>query len=145
VTGSVEDVGVVTAPLKGIAIFEKLIDGGEFGRAETEKGRLDLQGVVEREIVVVHHDGSAGVLMELGKAADMIDVGVGADNCFDGEFVAAEEAEDALDFVTGVDDDGFMSFGIADDGTVALEEANGDLDVDHLRIGGVGGAEYFGH
>jgi hypothetical protein len=66
VAGSVEDVGVVAAPLEGIAILQELIDRGEFRRAHTEKRSLNLHGVVEREIVVVHHDGSAGVLMELG-------------------------------------------------------------------------------
>ena len=75
---------------------------------------MDVHGVIEGEIVVVHHDGRAGVLMELGEAPNVIDVGVGADDDFDGELVAAEKAEDALDFIAGVDDDGFEDLGIAD-------------------------------
>jgi hypothetical protein len=145
VAGSVENVGMIAAPLEGITVFQELIDRGEFRRAQAEKRSLDFHGIVERKIVVVHHDGSAGVLMELGEAADMVDVRMGADNGFDGEFVTAEKAEDTLDFVAGVDHDGFMSFGIADDGAVALQHANGDFDIDHLRIGGVGRVESVHH
>jgi hypothetical protein len=93
----------------------------------------------------VHHDRGASILMEFGQAADVIDVSMGADNGFDGEFVAAEKAEDAFDFVAGVDHDGFMSLGIADDGAVALQHADRDFDVDHVRIGGVGCVECVGH
>jgi hypothetical protein len=145
VAGSVEDVGMVAAPLEGVAIFQEVIDGGEFWRAHAEKRGLNFHGVVEREIVVVHHDGGASVLMELGEAADVIDVSMSADNSFDGEFVTAEKAKDAFDFVTGIDHNGFMSFGITDDGAVALQGADGDFDVDHLRIGGVGRVEGVGH
>lgn len=136
---------MVAAPLEGVAIFQEVIDGGEFWRAHAEKRGLHFHGVVEREIVVVHHDRGASILMESGQAADVIDVGMGADNGFDGEFVATEKAEDAFDFVAGVDHDGFMSFGIADYGAVALQHADRDLDVDHVRIGGVGCVECFGH
>ena len=93
----------------------------------------------------MHHDRGASILMEFGQAADVIDVRMGADNGFDGEFVAAEKAEDAFDFVAGVDHDGFMCFGIANDGAVALQHADRDFDVDHFRIGGVGCVECVGH
>jgi len=68
----------------------------------------------------VHHDGRAGVLIELGEAADMIDVRVRADDGFDLEFVAAKEAENALDFIARVDDDGFERARITDNRAVAL-------------------------
>ena len=138
VAGSVNDIGLETAPTESVAFLEKMIDVDEFGRFDTEELGLDFHAVIEREIVVVHHDGRAGVLMELGKAADVINVGVGADDDFDGELVAAKKAEDALDLIAGIDDDGFAGFGIADDQTVALEHADRQLDVDHLRVGGVG-------
>ena len=136
---------MIAAPLEGIAILQELIDGSEFGRTHTEESSLDLHGVVEREIVVVHHNRGASILMEFGQAADVIDVRMGADNGFDGELVAAEKAEDAFDFVAGVDHDGFMSFGIANDGAVALQHADRNFDVDHVRIGSVGCVECVGH
>ena len=145
VPGSVEDLGMITAPFEEIAVSQELIDLGEFGGLHTEKSGLGVDGIVEREIVVVHHDRSAGVLMELGEAPDVIDVGVGADDGFDRELVAAKQAKNTFDFVAWVDNDGFASFGIADDGAVALKHADRNFDVDHLRVGGVGAVKRVGH
>jgi len=134
----VNDIGLEAAPTESVAFLEKMIDVDEFGRFNTEEVGLHVHAVIEGEIVAVHHDGRAGVLMELGKAADVINVGVGADDDFDGELVAAKKAEDALDFVARIDNKGFASIGIANDQTIALEHADRDLDVDHRRVGGIG-------
>ena len=84
----------------------------------------------------MHQDGSAGVLMELAEAADVVNVGVGTYDGFDGEAVAAEEFEDAGDFVAGVDDQRFAREGIADDRAIALQHSDGNGDVDQaLRYG----------
>ena len=61
----------------------------------------------------------------------MVDVGVGDDDLFDGEVVAVEDGLDAGDVVAGVDDDGFAGGLVAEDGAVALEEADGEDFVDH--------------
>jgi hypothetical protein len=144
VAGSVNDVGLEAAPTESVAFLEKMVDVNELGRGYAEEVGLHVHGVIEGKIVAVHHDGSAGVEVELGEAADMINVGVSADDDADGEFVAAEEIEDAFDFVAGVDDDGFAGFGIADDQTIALKHADGQLDVDHLRVSGVGEMKWVG-
>jgi hypothetical protein len=138
VAGSVNYVGLEAAPTESVAFLEQMIDIDELGWDHAEEVGLHVHGVIEGEIVVVHHDGRAGIEMELGKAADMIDVGVGADDDFDGEPVTAEKIEDAFDFIARVDDDGFVGLWIADDKTVALKHADGDLDVDHLRVSGIG-------
>jgi len=138
VAGSVNNVGLEAAPTESVAFLEKMIDIDEIGSGHAEEVGLHVHGVIEGKIVAVHHDGSAGVLVELGEAADVINVGVGADDDLDGEFVAAEEIEDALDFVAGVDDDGFARFGVTNDQTIALKHADGQLDADHLRVSGVG-------
>ena len=140
VAGSVHDIGEEIAPLERVALFKQLVNFDDFGSGHAEEGGLHFHAAIEREIVVVHHDGRAGVLVKLGEAADVIDVRVGADDGLDGEFVAAEEAEDAFDFVAGIDDDALEGAGIADDGAVALKHANGDLEVDHFLVGGVGQA-----
>ena len=90
VAGSVNDVGLEAAPTESIAFLEKMIDIHEIGRGNAEEVGLHVHGVIEGEIVAVHHDGSAGVLVELGEAADVVNVGVGADDDLDREFVAAE-------------------------------------------------------
>ena len=43
-----------------------------------------------------------------------------------------EDCEDAIGFVAGVNDDGFMGGGIAEDGTVALQKAYGKDFVDQV-------------
>jgi hypothetical protein len=62
--------------------------------------------------------------------ADVINVRVGADNGFDGEAMLDDEGEDAIDFVTRVDDNGFARGGIADDVAIALQNAHGQNFVD---------------
>lgn len=138
VAGSVNDIGLEAAPTKGVAVFEEMINVDKLGGLHAQEVGLHVHAVIERKIVVVHHDGRAGVLMQLGKAADVINVGVGADDNFDGELVAAEKAKNALDLIARVDDDSFAGMGIADDQTIALQHADGQLDVNHLRVGGVG-------
>jgi hypothetical protein len=138
VAGRVNDIGLEAAPAESVAFLEQMIDIDEFGWDHAEEVGLHVHGVIKGEIIVVHHDGSAGVEMEFGEAADMINVGVSADDDLDGEPVAAEKIEDAFDFIAGVDDDGFTVLRIADDQTIALKHADGDLDVDHLRVSGVG-------
>src|SRR5271167_4047460 len=140
----VDHIDLEIAPAQGVALFEKMIDFGERRRTETEKIGLLIHGIVEWEIVVVHHDRRAGVLVELGEAADVIDVGVRADDGFDGEFVAADEIEKAFHFVAGVENDGFAGFGVADYGAIALKNTDGDLDVDEFGVGSVQGADDVG-
>jgi len=144
VAGGVNDVGLEATPTERVAFLEKMIDIDEFGSFHAEKGGLDFHAVIKGEIIAVHHNGRAGVLVELGEAADVINVGVGADDELDDEFIAAQKTEDSFDFIAGVDDDGFAGFGIADDHTVALEHADGQLDVDHRRVGGVGKTQCVG-
>ena len=137
VTGSVDDVSEKIAPLQDVAFLEELVDFDEFGSGHTDESSLHFHAAVEGEIIAVHHDGSTGVLVELGEAADVVDVSVGADDGLDVELVATEKTEDAFDFIAGIDDDGFQGAGVADDGAVALEHADGDLEVDHFRVGSV--------
>ena len=77
----------------------------------------------------MHEHGRAGVLMELAQAADVINVRVGADDSFHGEAVAPEKIQDARDFIAGIDDQSLPRVGITDDGTIALEHAHRDSDV----------------
>ena len=127
-------------PLEGVTFFEELVNFDQFRRGHAEEGGLDFHTAVERKIVSVHHDRRAGVLIQLRQAAHVIDVRVGADDGFDGELVAAEETKEAFDFVTRIDDDALKGARVTDDGTIALQHANRDFEIDHLRIGRVGHA-----
>ena len=93
----------------------------------------------------MHQDGSAGVLAELAETADVIDVGVGADDGFYGETMAAEEFEDAGNFVARVDDQSFARDRIADDGAIALQHSDGNGDVNQTLRDGVEGGNGVSH
>ena len=57
----------------------------------------------------------------------MVDVGVGDDDLLDGEMVPGERRRGCGDVVAGVDDDGFARGFVAEDGAVALEQADGKV------------------
>ena len=138
VAGRVNDAGKEVAPLEDVTLLEELMNVDQFGGGHAKKGGLHFHAAIKRKVVAVHHHRRASVLVELGEAADVVDVGMGADDGFDLELVAAEQAEDTLDLVARIDDDRLMSTRVADDRTVALEHANRELEIDHLRVGGVG-------
>src|SRR5246127_1193912 len=126
-----------TAPSKGVAFLQQVVDLDEFRSLHAKKSSLGFHAAVERQVVAVHHHRSACVLVKLGEAADMANVGVSADDGLNVEFVPAEKIEDALDLITRVDDNRFAGDRIADDGTVALKHAHRQLDIDHFLLGSV--------
>ncbi len=137
VAGGVNHLRLERAPAERITFFQKLIDFDELGRLNAEERGLHFHGSIERQVVAMHEHGRAGVLMELAQAADVINVRVGADDGFHGEAVAPEEIQDARDFIAGVDDQSFARVGIADNGTIALEHAHRDGDVNQTFRGGI--------
>jgi hypothetical protein len=61
----------------------------------------------------------------------MIDMRMRDHDCFDFELMALEHFRDLFDFVPGIDDDRFTRLLVAEDGAIALEEANRQDDVNH--------------
>jgi folate-binding protein YgfZ len=129
-SGSVHYLERKRSPLQNVTVLEELIDLADVGSRNAQEVRLDIHVLVEREVVAMHHHRSAGVLVELAEAADVVDVGVSADDGLHCEVMAAEEFQDTADFVTGIDHQGFVTFGVGDDGAVALEHANRDGDLE---------------
>jgi len=118
------------APAERVAFFEQMIDLGDFRWRDAEERGLHIHALVEREIFAVHEDGRSGEMVELGQAADVVDVRVSADDSFYGEAMAAKKFEDASDFITRIDDDGFTRNRIADDSAIALQHTDRDGDLD---------------
>jgi hypothetical protein len=129
VAGSVNHLRSKIAPLQRVAFAKELVNLSDWRRFDAQEARLHLHRLIERNVVAMHQNGSAGVIVELLQTADVVNVRVGADDGFYGELVAAEQIHDAVDFVAGVEDDGFTRDGIADDGAVALQDAdrNGEM------------------
>ena len=60
----------------------------------------------------------------------MINMRVSANDGFHRELVASQKIEHAANFITGINNQGFAGDGVADDGTIALQDSHGDGDVD---------------
>lgn len=129
VAGGVNHLGLQVAPLQRVAFAQELVHVADGRRLDAKEARLHFHGLIERNIVAMHQNGSAGVVVEFLQAADVVNVSVGADDGFDGEFMAAEQIHDAVNFVAGIENNGFTRNGIADDGAVALQQPDGNGEV----------------
>ena len=77
-------------------------------------------------------DGRARRAMQASEASHVVNVRVRADDGADLEIVAREDFENALNFIPRVHHDGFVAGGIAQNGAVALQQADGDDFVNEL-------------
>jgi hypothetical protein len=131
VARGVEDLGGEGAGCHRLSGGDAAIDFYLPGRSYADPGGLRVEHLQKIVIVLVEQDGCAGGGAEFHGSADVVDVGVGDDDLLDLEIVLADYAEHIFDFVAGVDDHGFVSGFVADDGAVALQEADGEDFVDH--------------
>ena len=81
-------------------------------------------------------------LLELERAAYVVDVRVGHDDLLELEARLGEALMNARDIVAGVDDDGLVGLFIAEDGAVAGERADGKGLEDHGSIVGAEGLRF---
>ena len=116
------------------AVGEALIGRGDFRCIDAEPGSLLVHHGEEGQVVFVQQDGSAGEALELERAANVVNVGVGDEDLLELEAEGVETAGDAVDLVAGVDDDGLAGFLIAQDGAVAFQRADGEGLDDHEAI-----------
>src|SRR5216683_4313180 len=107
---------------------------GQIWRNNTKKRSLDIHCLIKRQVLAMHHDGSAGVFVQLAKPADVIDVRVGADDRFDGELMASQEVQNAADLIAGIDHQRFARDRIPDNRAVALQHPHGNRDVDEALL-----------
>jgi len=131
VARGVEHVDFGGADEELVAIFERGVDGNGFGGAHADPRGLDVEHGLEFGVMEVHVDGGAGSELEFLCATNVIDVGVGNHDGGDGEAVALEDFQDAVDFVAGIDDDGVAGGFVAEDGAIALQDADGEDLMDH--------------
>lgn len=62
-------------------------------------------------------------------------MGVGVDDANDFQTMGVEARHDQVRVASGIDDDGFFAEGVADDGAVALERADGECFADEYWVG----------
>jgi hypothetical protein len=134
VAGSMEDVGGERTGSNGFAGRNAAVDFNFAWIAHADPCGLRVEHFQKSVVVLVEQDGSAGGGAEFHGSADVVDVGVGDDDLFDLQVVFAKQGLDVFDIIAGVDDHGFVSGLVADDGAVALQRADGEDFVDHSTI-----------
>jgi len=112
------------APLQLVPLPQKLVHFGEWRRFDSKKRGLHVHCLIERNVVVVHQNGSTGVIVQLFQSADVVDVRMRADNGLHLKFVPAEQIHDAMNFVARIEHESFASDWITDDRAIALKQAD---------------------
>jgi len=134
VAGSVQDLGGVRSGRDAVAGRDAAVNFDFARRGHADPRGLHIEHLQQRIVVLVEQDGRAGGGTEFHGSADVVNVGVGNDDLLDLEIVLADEGEDVVDVVAGINDHGLARGLVADDGTVARERADGQDLVDHLSI-----------
>ncbi len=145
VAGCVNDLRLERPPVQNVAFLQQLIDVGKFGREDSQKSGLHFHGLIKRQIVAMHEHGGARILMELAQTADVINMSVSADDRFHIELVAADKVQNARHLVARINNQGFASDGVPNDGAVALQQAHRNGDVDQSLRGGIKSGQSFAH
>ena len=134
VAGGVQDAGSDGAGGDGFSGGDAAVDFDLSWGGYADPGGLHVEHFQKSVVVLVEQDGGAGRGSEFHGSADVVDVGVGDDDLFDLEIVFADQGQDVIDVVAGVDDHGFVGGLVADDRAVALQRADGEDFVDHAFI-----------
>jgi hypothetical protein len=83
--------------------------------------------------------------VELAQATDVIDMRVRADDGFDNQAMAANQVQDARDFVARVHHERFARGRIADDRAIALQHPHRNGDVNQSVRGSIEGGPSVAH
>ena len=134
VAGRVEDGSVDAGDVEGELVGEVGVGWRDLWSGDAKPSGLYVHELDQGEIELVIEDGCSGDAFELLGAGDVVDVGVGDDDLFDGEVMAGKDGEDAGDIVAGVYDDGLARGLVSEDGAVALERTDGEGFKDHVVI-----------
>ena len=62
-SGSVNDLCLQVTPLQFVAFAQKLVNFGKRRRLDAEECGLHVHGLIERNIVAMHQNGSAGIIV----------------------------------------------------------------------------------
>jgi len=131
VTWGVDDLGWVAGEADLLAVREALVWQSGFRGGDAEPGGLLVHHGEEGQVVFVEENGRSGDALELERAADMIDVGMGDEDLLKLEAKRRKARVNAADFVAGINDDGIARGFVAQKSAVALQRADGEGFEDH--------------
>ena len=87
---------------------------------------LHFQVVPQKLIILMQVQRSTGLFLQLAGSQEMIKVSMGVDNAHHLQAQRIKARQNQLVIAAGVDDDGFFSDRVANDGAVALQRADGE-------------------
>ena len=134
VAGSVKNVGAVRSGSDGLSGVKAVVNFDFPGRGHADPGGLHIEHLEQGVIVLIEKNRGTRRGAKLHGPAHVVDVRVGDDDLADLQIVLLNEGENVVDVVSGIDDHRLARALIADDGTVALQRADGKYFVDHLFI-----------
>src|SRR5487761_2242885 len=108
-----------------VAIVRGDVDAGIERRPDAQPRGLHRQVAAEEPIVLIHIDRRAGGGLQLFRAADVVDVGMGDHDGGDVKLVPVEDGLDLGEVVTRIDDYGLARGFISKNGAVALQWSDG--------------------
>src|SRR5580658_174141 len=130
----VDDLGRVMLQTDDKTLGERRVWRGNRRGGNTYPGCLLFHHGQQFEIVLIEQNGRAGESLELERSAHVIDVAMGDEDLFEGKSEFDQAPVNACDFVAGIDDDGLVSYFVAENGAVALQRTDGKRFEDHASI-----------
>jgi hypothetical protein len=140
VAGGVDNLGRNAIEADTFGVGEGLIGRSGGGDGHADPAGLLRHHLEQGEIVLIEENGSTREALELERATDVVNVGVRDQDLSEREAVFGQAAVNALNFVTGINDDGFARGFVAEQSAVALQRADGKGLEDHQIILGGGAA-----
>jgi PleD family two-component response regulator len=122
--GSVVDAGLVVAKRKRLGTVED-IDRRRLPDLESEQRTLLNGHVVQELVVAVQVDGNVERLFRSGDTGDVVDVGVRQQDGLDLDVEIANRAEQLVDLIARVDEDGLTRSFARHDKAVLVERCDG--------------------
>jgi hypothetical protein len=134
VAGCLKNMELGRPQLHRIALARCHVDCGLFGCRYPQPSCLRVQVIVKLLIVGVHVDRRAGGRFQLLGAADMVDVGMSNDDSLYAQVVLGQSGQNDVDFIAWVDHHCFAALLVAEDGAIALQDADRQDFVNHTNL-----------
>jgi len=134
VAGSLQNVKLGRAKLEAVAFARCHVDFGSFGCWHPQPSGLHVQLIVKLLIVGVHVNRRAGGCFQLLSSTNMVDMRMGNNDGLYAQVVLGKSGQDDVDFIAWVDHHCFVALLVAEDGAIALQDADRQDFVNHTHL-----------
>ena len=114
----------VITPANGVAFADQLVHACQRWRSHAQPGRLHIEMTIQFEIVGMHHHRRAGGLLQFLQPANVIDVGVRADDSAHCQRVFPQDVQHAFHLIARIEHQSLVRFWIAKNVAITLQRAD---------------------